>query len=310
MIVALAGGVGGAKLVHGLARALAPEELVVVVNTGDDFQHLGVHICPDLDTVMYTLAGAANPRTGWGLKDETWSFMEGMQALGGPTWFKLGDRDLATHVQRTQLLRSGQTLSDVTHLLCKSMGIEHPVVPMSDEPVRTIVRTSDADLDFQHYFVRERCEPIVTSFDYRGAATARMAPRFADSLSAPDLEAIIICPSNPYLSIGPILSIPGVRKAMRRCAKVYAVSPIVGGMALKGPAAKIMREMGEDVSALGVAKHYGDVIDALIIDHSDETLRTRIERMDIRVVSEDIVMRSEQDRTRLAESCLAAIRSP
>lgn len=308
MIVALAGGVGGAKLADGLAQLLQPEELLLVVNTGDDFEHLGLHIAPDLDTVMYTLAGLADPHTGWGLAGETWSFMEALGRLGGPTWFRLGDKDLATHVERTRLLANGQPLSLVTRTLCEKLGVRHAITPMTDSPVATHVRSEGRVLPFQHYFVRERCEPVVNSLEYRGASTATPTPDFAAALSARSLEAVVICPSNPYLSVDPILAIPGVRDAIQACGTVLAVSPIVGGRAVKGPAAKIMRELGHEASSVGIARHYSRLARTLIIDKADANLCAEIESTGIRAVIEETIVDSRSARKRLAQSCLKLIR--
>jgi LPPG:FO 2-phospho-L-lactate transferase len=268
VIVALSGGIGGAKLALGLSRVLPPEKLVVVANTGDDFEHLGLSISPDIDTVMYTLAGLANQEFGWGRRDETWSFMETLSALGGEDWFRLGDRDLALHVERTRRLRAGETLTAITADLCGRLGVACRVLPMSDDAVRTRVRADDGWIDFQDYFVRRQCAPVVRELAFEGATTAR--PAFLSALSDPLLTAVVICPSNPFISIEPILAMPGVRAALRDCAApVIAVSPIIGGRAIKGPTAKMMQELGMEVSAASVAWHYGDLLDGYIVDHAD-----------------------------------------
>ena len=303
MIVALAGGVGGAKLAAGLARVLPPEELVIAVNTGDDFEHLGVHVSPDLDTVMYTLAGIANPETGWGRADETWAFMAALERLGGPTWFRLGDRDLATNVERTRRLRAGETLSGITRDLCARLGVRHTVVPMSDDPVRTIVHTDRGALEFQHYFVRDRCEPRVQRLEYRGAESARPSAALREALGRG--AGVIFCPSNPYLSIAPILAVPGVREAIG--GRAAAVSPIIAGRAVKGPAAKIMQELGIAPSALEVARYYRGIVRALMIDRADAALAAPIEALGIRAVEEDTLMTDETGRARLARACVALL---
>lgn len=300
MIVALAGGVGGAKLADGLARMLQPDALTVVVNTGDDFEHLGLRVSPDLDTVMYTLAGIANGETGWGRADESWHFMAALEALGGPTWFRLGDKDLATHVERTRRMNCGEPLSGVVHALCARLGVRHDVVPMSDEPVRTHVVTAEGTLEFQHYFVREQCRPRVRSLQYRGAEAARPCA----ALKAISPQGVLICPSNPYLSVAPILAIPGMREQLRRAPSIVAVSPIVCGRALRGPAAKIMGELGLEPSPLEIARYYAGLIDVLVIDHADAGFASGIEALGIRAVATDILMRSTADRARLARSCL------
>jgi LPPG:FO 2-phospho-L-lactate transferase len=305
VILALAGGVGGAKLAKGLADVLRPDELTVVVNTGDDFEHLGFNISPDLDTVMYTLAGLSDPVRGWGLEGESWNFMEQLRKVGGQAWFLLGDRDLATHVQRTQRLRAGESLSSATAALCASLGVAHAVVPMSDDPVRTRVHSDVGVLGFQDYFVRRRAEPVVTRLEYAGAEQARMADGFRAALDHPGLRAMIVCPSNPYLSVAPILALPGVRDALRtRPAPLLAVSPIVAGQALKGPAAKIMRELGSEPSSLAVARFYEGLIDALVVDRADAALAPAIERCGMRCFVTGTVMRAPADRAALAAQVL------
>jgi LPPG:FO 2-phospho-L-lactate transferase len=305
MILALAGGVGGAKLVAGLARVLAPADLVAVVNTGDDFEHLGLQVSPDVDTVMYTLAGVANPATGWGLAGETWAFMDALDRLGGESWFRLGDRDLATHVVRTGMLRSGATPSEVTRALCARLGVTHAVVPMSDNPVRTLVDTDEGELSFQDYFVRRHCEPVLRGLRFADAEKAHPAPAFVQALGDPRLRAILICPSNPYLSIAPVLALPGIRDALRNAGvPVIAVSPIVGGEAIKGPAAKIMREMGHEPSALNVARHYGPLLDGFVLDHADEAVATAVSALGIRPLVTATVMHQEPHRVQLAQDIL------
>ena len=312
MILALAGGVGGAKLAAGLQAAReTPDALLTVVNTGDDFEHLGLSISPDLDTVMYTLSGRANPETGWGLAGETWHFLDALAALGGEDWFRLGDRDLATHVERTQRLRSGETLSRVTSDLSARLGVPSRITPMSDERIRTVVETGEGDLPFQEYFVRRACEPAVRGLRFEGAAEARMSAAFESALTDPALEAVIVCPSNPYLSVDPILAIPDVRGKLVRCpAPVVAVSPIVGGRAIKGPAAKIMEELGVEASAAAVAARYCDFLDGFILDETDRALAAEVESEGAgpRVRVEPTVMRTGEDRTRLAANVLGFAR--
>ena len=317
MILALAGGVGGAKLAHGLQTALAAASgsgpvLIVVVNTGDDFEHLGLRISPDLDTVAYTLAGRANPETGWGLAGETWSFLDALAALGGETWFRLGDRDLATHLERTRRLGAGESLSRVACDLAVRLGVPSHVrlAPMSDDPVRTIVETGEGDLPFQEYFVRRGCAPAVRGLRFAGAARARPAAAFERALAAPDLEAVVVCPSNPYLSVDPILAVPGVRAGLVRCtAPVVAVSPIVGGRAIKGPAAKIMGELGVEATAAAVAARYRDFLDGFVIDEADRALAPHIEAAGgPRVRVERTVMHTDEDRVRLAAAVLGFAR--
>jgi LPPG:FO 2-phospho-L-lactate transferase len=304
VIIALSGGVGGAKLALGLARVMPPEDLVVVVNTGDDFEHLGLSISPDIDTVTYTLAGIANRELGWGRQDETWSFMETMEVIGGETWFRLGDRDVALHVERTRRLRDGETLSAVTADLCRRLGIRSRVVPMSDDPVRTRLRTAEGWLDFQEYFVHRRCDPIVHELLFQGAGAAHAHPDFLAALVDPSLQAIVICPSNPFISVEPILAIPGVRQAMIDSpAPIIAVSPIIAGQAVKGPTAKMMKELGLDPSAGTVAHRYHDLLDGYVIDHAD---MSEVVSIDARVTLAQTLMRTMEDREALARTVLEA----
>ena len=305
MILALAGGVGGAKLAHGLAMQLPPEELLVVVNTGDDFVHLGMNISPDLDTVMYWLAGLNDTARGWGLAGETWNFMASLERLGGPTWFKLGDSDLATHVERTQRLSRGGRLSDVTGHLCERLHIRHRIAPMTDENVHTIIHTAEGALEFQHYFVRRQCEPQVLHVEFKGAQRASPSLTFSAALTRDDLAAIVICPSNPLLSVEPILAIKGVRSRIEKHrAPVIAISPIVGGHAIKGPAAKIFRELGREPSALGIARYYAGLVDGLVIDHIDADLKRPIEALGLRVAVTNTVMKTGADQARLANEVI------
>ena len=305
MILALAGGVGGAKLAHGLTMQLPPEELLVVVNTGDDFVHLGMNISPDLDTVMYWMAGLNDAARGWGLDGETWNFMASLERLGGPTWFMLGDRDLATHVERTQRLSRGARLSDVTDYLYKRLHIRHRIVPMTDENVHTIVHTPEGALEFQDYFVRRQCEPRVLRVEFQGAQRASPSPAFSAALTRDDLATIVICPSNPLLSVEPILAIRGVRQCIEKHrAPVIAVSPIVGGHAIKGPAAKIFRELGREPSALGIAQYYAGLVDGLVIDNIDASLRQPIETLGLRVAVTNTIMKTGADQAYLANEVI------
>jgi LPPG:FO 2-phospho-L-lactate transferase len=305
-VVALSGGVGGAKLALGLGRVLPAEELLVVCNTADDFEHLGLCISPDIDTVMYTLAGLANPELGWGRGDETWSFMETLDTLGGATWFRLGDRDLAVHIERTRRLRAGESLSAITADLCARLGVAPRVVPMSDDPVRTRLRTEEGWIDFQDYFVRQRCEPAVHEVVFHGAAAARMQPDFLAALTDPQLKAVVICPSNPFISIEPILAVPGVREALADCvAPVVAVSPLIGGRAIKGPTAKMMAELGTPPSAGGVARRYDDLIDGYVCDFAD---MDQVAGISARVTLGQTMMTTLADREALARTVLGAAR--
>lgn len=304
--VALSGGVGGAKLALGLTRTLPAEDLTIIANTGDDFEHLGLTICPDIDTLTYTLAGISNPETGWGRDGETWQFMASLDTLGGETWFRLGDRDLATHVERSRRLAAGETLTDLTEDIRQRLGIGPCIVPMSDTPVRTIVETPDGPLPFQHYFVREQCAPVVTGFHFDGAADARPAPGIAGALTDDGLGAIVICPSNPFISIDPIFAVPGLRDMLAAAkAPVVAVSPIVGGKALKGPTAKMMTELGLDSSALAVARHYGDLLDGFVLDSSDARSEEAVRALGVDVLVTDTVMQTTADKERLAREVLS-----
>ncbi|MCY3930170.1 MAG: 2-phospho-L-lactate transferase [Acidobacteria bacterium] len=301
--VALSGGVGGAKLALGLSRVLPGDALTVVCNTADDFDHLGLRICPDLDTVMYTLAGISNRVTGWGQAHETWSFLEALSHLGGETWFRLGDRDLATHVERSRWLRAGETLTEATDALCRALGIAARVLPMSDDPVRTIVLTETGELSFQHYFVRDACEPAVSGFRFDGIDTARPQAAFLSALEDQATRAILVCPSNPFVSVDPVLALDGVEEALRRAAApVVAVSPIIGGAAIKGPAAKMMAELGMPVTAAGVARHYQerDLLDGFVIDDADAGQAAEIEDLGVPTLVTGTVMETLADRERLA----------
>jgi len=268
-VVALCGGVGGAKLALGLSHVVPPDDLTIIVNTGDDFEHLGLYVSPDVDTVLYTLAGIGDPVQGWGLAGESWNFMAALERLGGETWFRLGDTDLATHVERTRRLRSGDILTAVTDALARRLGIACAVLPMSDDPVRTVLDTDEGLLDFQHYFVRRQAVPKVRTIRYDGAAKAAPSSAVLAALSDPALAAVIICPSNPWLSIAPLLAIPALSDLLRASGvPVVAVSPLVDGRAVKGPTAKLMVELGHGVSAAAVATFYGDLVTGHILDDS------------------------------------------
>jgi LPPG:FO 2-phospho-L-lactate transferase len=293
--------VGGAKLALGLSQVLSPEQLTIVVNTGDDQEFHGLLVSPDLDTVMYTLAGWVNPDTGWGIKEDTFNALEMLARLGADAWFRLGDKDLATHIQRKQLLDRGNTLSEVTSLLCQRLGVRHSVVPMSDQAVRTIVVTDEGDLPFQTYFVKRRCEPAVRGLKFDGAKGATPSADFAAGLH--HATALVFCPSNPWLSVDPILAVPGVREAIQSFSgKRVAVSPIVGGRALKGPAAKIMLELGYEVSSLGIAHYYRGLCDILVIDEVDAGQAASIEELGFEVCVTPTVMNTLADKTALAET--------
>lgn len=301
----LCGGIGGAKLALGLDRELPPGALDVLVNTGDDFRHLGLAISPDLDTVMYTLADLVNPDTGWGRRDESWHFMAALAELGGDTWFRLGDRDLATHIERTRRLAAGEPLSAITADFRTRLGICSRIMPMSDRPVATTLRTAEGSLDFQDYFVRRRAMPVVQAIDYRGAADAPLPPAVPAALRDPRLRAIFIAPSNPWLSIAPMLALPGLRSAVRAAGvPVIAVSPLVGGTAVKGPTAKLMSELGMRVDSAGIARFYQGFIDALVLDHADAKDRKAVEDLGIAAICTATLMRTIGDKTALARFLL------
>ena len=301
-VLALSGGVGGAKLVLGLSRVLEPRHLVIGANTADDFSHFGLRVCPDLDTVMYTLAGINDRQRGWGLAGESWQFMQSLKRLGGADWFNLGDRDLATHVLRTDSLARGLSLSQVTDNFCRRLGIGQRLLPMSDDPVATLLDTDEGTLAFQDYFVRRRCQPVVSAYRFAGAESARPQPELLAVLDAPDLAGVVICPSNPFLSVEPILALPGMRVALQRCkAPVIAVSPIVGGNALKGPAAKMMRELQQPASALQVARVYRGLVDGMVVDSRDACEAAAIESLGMHCLVTPTVMKTLQDKIRLAQ---------
>ena len=303
--LAITGGVGGAKLALGLSHVLPPDQVVFAVNTGDDFEHLGFAISPDIDTLTYTLADIANKTEGWGRGDETWAFMESLAQLGGETWFRLGDRDLALHVHRTEALRAGMTLTDVTAGIAARLGIAHRILPMSNDPVRTTVLTEDGPLSFQHYFVRDRCRPVVTGFEFRGAAEATLNPEITALL--PDLKGILVCPSNPFVSIDPLLSIGHTREVFSQIdVPVVAVSPIVGGTAIKGPTAKMMAELKIPSTAQAVAAHYGNLLDGFVLDEQDQLLDGKLA---VPTVVTKSVMVTLEDRIALARSTLAFLES-
>ena len=301
-VVALSGGIGGAKLALGLYRVLAHGALTVVCNPGDDFDHLGLRICPDADTVLYTLAGIVNPVTGWGRAGETWTFMEVLATLGGETWFQLGDGDLALHVERTRRLAGGEPLSHIAADVARRLGVHARVVPACDEAVRTVVSTPGGRMAFQHYFVRDRCEPVVTGFEFEGAEQARPCGVALEALADESLRCVVVCPSNPFISIEPILAVPGTKAAIRTAGvPVIGVSPIIGGAAVKGPTAKMMRELGLEVSNRAIERHYGDLVDAWIVDSADAADAAGFARP-VRVAP--TLMRTDADRDALARVVL------
>ena len=301
-VLALTGGVGGAKLALGLAKLLPPAEVVFVVNTGDDFEHFGLHISPDMDTLTYTLAGLADPANGWGRQGESWRLLEALGELGGETWFRLGDKDMALHLRRRALLDEGHGLSATTAAIAASLGVQHAILPMSDDPVRTRILTDDGTLAFQHYFVRDRCQPVARGFEFAGAETARLNP----AIPFDDAHLVVICPSNPFVSVDPILAVPGMVDALKRTsAPVVAVSPIVGGAAIKGPTAKMMRELGMPVTTVQVAKHYRGLATHFVVDEVDASAECAVADLGFETTVAQTVMRSLEDRIRLARTVLA-----
>lgn len=306
MLVTLTGGTGGAKLVQGLSYEAGPGELAVICNTADDFVLCGLHVSPDIDTITYTLAGIGDPVKGWGIKDDTFAALEWLGKYGGETWFKLGDRDLAMHLTRTSLLRQGIRLSQITERQCKALGIRATVFPMTDDRVETKIMTPEGEISFQEYFVKNRWADDVRGVFFAGAEKSRPAPGVVESIR--DANAVIICPSNPVTSIGPILAVPGIRAALRETkAPVVAISPIIGGSPFSGPADKLMTAMEMEVSAYGVAKIYSDFLDVIFIGAEDKELKTRIEEIGIRTVIAPIQIASLDDKKRLARQVLALL---
>ena len=297
-ILAITGGVGGAKLALGLSKILTPDELLLLVNTGDDFQHLGLEISPDLDSLLYALSGKNNPELGWGRANETWACISELEELGADSWFRLGDRDLALHLVRTQMLNQGATLQKVADRLSESLGIDHRIAPMSNDKISTTVNTPNGKLAFQEYFVREQCEPAVIDFDFEGIENSKPNPVVMSWLD--ECDGIIICPSNPYVSVDTILSVPKYRDAFQS-KPVIAVSPIVGGLAIKGPAAKMMKELGVPPTPIAVAKHYGSLLSGCVLDQTDHE---QAKDIPIPSIVTQTIMLTLQDRIALAEQCV------
>lgn len=300
-VAALAGGVGGAKLADGFARALSADLLTVIVNTGDDFTHIGLKICPDLDTVCYTLAGIASRETGWGRDAESWQVLDCLTELGGPGWFRLGDRDLGTHLERTRRLNLGQKLSQITQDFCQAWGVRIRVLPMSDDPVATVVISEEGEIPFQIYFVYHHCHPAVKGFRFEGSDQAKAAPGVLEAISAADV--VVFCPSNPWVSIDPILSIASVRTAITH-KPVVAVSPIIGGKTVKGPAAKMFLELGIQPSALAVGQHYQELLKGFVIDEVDRGLAPDLQALGVKVLVTETIMHTDEQRQLLAEKIL------
>jgi LPPG:FO 2-phospho-L-lactate transferase len=302
-VVALSGGIGGAKLALGLQHVLPRGDLTVVANTGDDFEHLGLTVCPDLDTLLYTLSGRDDAERGWGRAGESWACMDALGELGGPTWFRLGDKDIATHLVRTERLRAGERLSDVMADLAARCGIAAKLLPMTDDPVRTRVLTDEGWMDFQPWFVGRQAQPQVTALDFAGAGTARAQPEVLAALADPGLSAVVVCPSNPFISIGPLLAMPWMREALRACcAPIVAVSPIIAGQAVKGPTARMLATLGHEVSAAGVARHYGTLLDGYVVDAADDDAAAQLAPLPVRAAP--TLMNNLDDRIALARAVL------
>ncbi len=306
MLVVLTGGTGGAKLIHGLSLEISPEELCIVCNTGDDFVLHGLHISPDLDTIAYTLGGVVDREKGWGIQGDTFTALEWLEKYGGESWFKLGDRDLATHITRSRLLREGLTLAQVTERIGKSLGVKAALLPMSNDPVETKIQTPAGEISFQEYFVKRRWEVEVSGVSYAGAEASRPAPGVLDAIRA--ARGVIVCPSNPVTSIGPILAVPGIREALRETkAAVLAVSPIIGGRPVSGPADRLMAAAGMEISSFGVAKAYAGFVDLFALAPEDKNWRTRIEALGVKTVEKTIRMNSLDDKRNLARELLALL---
>ena len=303
--LALSGGIGGAKLALGLEHIFNSPKLMIAGNTGDDFEHFGLNISPDLDTLLYTLSGKSDLERGWGLANETWSFMKAMKEIGGETWFQLGARDLAIHVERTRRLKEGERLSLITSSFCRKFGVKSHIVPATDDSLKTLVKTPKGILSFQHYFVRDQCRPKILGLKYEGSENAQPLPALEEALESSLLETVVVCPSNPFLSIDPILAVKGVREKLKSSnARVIAVSPIVGGDAVKGPTADNLRDLGFSVSAYTIAKYYSDFIDGFMLDKGDENEISRIESLGMQVGLADTVMTDLQSKIKLAEDVL------
>jgi LPPG:FO 2-phospho-L-lactate transferase len=305
-VTALAGGIGASKLLLGLSHEMPAKDITIIANTGDDIELFGLRVCPDIDTIVYTLAGVINESTGWGISDDSFEFLKWIARYDGAGWFNIGDRDLATHVYRTSQLRAGKSLGKITDEIRRSLGVESVVLPMTDSYTPTRIETDEGEMHFQEYFVRRRCEPRVRKIRFENLESADPAPGVIDAILQADV--IIICPSNPFISIGPILSTPGVREALRKTgAEVVAISPIVGGRALKGPAADMLRDLGYEVSASEVAALYQDFLDLFVVDDADASLKYRIEEVGVRVLVTNTVMTTLEDKRRLARFVMDAM---
>jgi LPPG:FO 2-phospho-L-lactate transferase len=306
MLVVLTGGTGGAKLVEGLSREADAKDLVIVCNTGDDFVLHGLYISPDLDTIAYTLGGVVDREKGWGIRGDTFAALEWLEKYGGESWFRLGDRDLATHITRTRLLREGLTLAQVSERIGKALGVKAALLPMSNDPVETKIQTPAGEISFQEYFVKRRWSVEATGVSYAGAEKSRPAPGVLDAIR--DAKGVIVCPSNPVTSIGPILAVPGIRSVLKETnAPVVAVSPLIGGRPVTGPADRLMAAAGMEVSVLGVAKAYEDFVDLFALAPEDKKYRARIEALGVKTVEKTIRMNTLEDKRALARELLALL---
>jgi LPPG:FO 2-phospho-L-lactate transferase len=304
-VTALAGGIGAAKLLIGLAAVIDPEQITVIANTGDDIELQGLRVCPDLDTVMYTLAGVVDKERGWGIQDDSFECLKWLGRYGGAKWFHLGDRDLATHIRRTERLRAGASLTEVTAELARALGVKSRILPMTDSYTPTMVQTDEGRMHLQEYFVDRRCEPKVIGIGYEGIQESRPGQGVLEAISEADV--VVICPSNPFISIGPILAVPGLRRAIASAGgSLIAVSPIVGGRAIKGPAADMMRNLGHEVSPVGVAQMYRDFVQIFVLDEKDASMAAVVQGMGINPVVTNTIMSTEQDKAGLAEAVLIA----
>lgn len=305
-ITALAGGIGASKLLLGLASVMPPEDITIIANTGDDIELFGLRICPDVDTVTYTLAGVINEETGWGLKGDTFECLRWLESYGEASWFNLGDRDLGTHIFRTAALKDGRSLTEVSDHIRKSLGVRSTILPMTNSYTPTRVVTEAGEMHFQEYFVRRRCEPRVREIRFENIESARPAPGVLSAVL--EADAVIICPSNPFISIGPILAVPGVREALQTtAAKIIAITPIIGGRALKGPAADMLGDLGHQVSALGVAAIYRDFVDVFVLDEADASIEAGIIELGLRVIITNTIMATVEDKQQLARQLLKSL---
>lgn len=303
MIVALTGGIGGTKLILGFSKLLSENQLTIIGNTGDDLELFGLRICPDLDTVIYTLGNLVNAETGWGIKDDSFICLDALKHLGEPSWFNLGDRDLATHLWRTSLMKKGDSLSQVTEKMCQILGVNCRLLPMTDSHTPTYLMTNQGKLHLQEYLIREKCNPVVQKLIYENIQNASPAPGIPEAIL--NADGVILCPSNPFISIGPILAVPGIRELLIQTdAPIFAITPIVNQRALKGPTAKMLKELDYPVSPVAIAKLYRDFLDIFVLDNQDIQMRKEIETMGLKVIVTNTIMNNDQEKIRLASELL------